>query len=206
MGVVKAYSLRDLQKRKFVTFDFRHEFADSFGQPERNGTWLLWGASGNGKTRLALQLAKYMASFSKVYYNTREEGTRLSFLKALEAVGMGAVGSNFQFQNDDYETMCQRIAKKRSAKIIFIDSLQYLGISLKEYSKLKYTHTDKLFIYISHATKNEPKGAVANAIMYDADIKIFVNDFVAQVHSRFGGNKPFTIWEEGMRKAEVKLI
>ncbi len=205
MDIKKAYNIADLKKRTFDTFPFRHEFLESFGTPERNGVWLIWGHSGHGKTRLALQLAKYLAGFTKVYYNTREEGTRLSFLKALEQVGMEAVGKNFQFQNESYNEMNARISRKRSAKVVFIDSLQYLRINLKQYIELKEAHPDKLFIITSHATNNEPKGAVANSIMYDVDVKIFVKDFIGNIRSRFGGNAPYTIWEEGAKNATLEL-
>ncbi len=206
MDIQKAYNINDLKKRQFNTFDFRHQFLDSFGTPERNGVWLIWGHSGNGKTRLALQLAKYLATFTKVYYNTREEGARLSFYHALQDVGMEAVGNNFQFQNETYEQMTARISRKRSAKVVFIDSLQYLRINIKQYIELKQSHPDKLFVITSHATNSEPKGSVANSIMYDADIKVFVKDFVGNIRSRFGGNKPFTIWEEGARNATLELV
>ena len=34
----------------------------------------------------------------------------------------------------------------------------------------------------------------------DVDIKVRVEGFVAFVRSRYGGNKPFVIWEEGAKK------
>ncbi len=204
--IEKAYSIKDLQKQRFKTFDFRHEFLESFGKPETNGCWLIWGKSGNGKTRMALQLAKYLAQTTKVYYNTREEGTRLSFLKALEANNMEAVGSNFQFQNEDYDSMVARLSRKRSAKVAFIDSLQYLRINFAKYMNLRQKFPEKLFVFISHAKNDMPKGALADEIMYDADVKVFVKDFVGNIHSRFGGNKPFVIWEQGMRNQSVKLV
>lgn len=204
--IEKAYNIKDLQKQRFKTFDFRHEFLASFGRPETNGCWLIWGKSGNGKTRMALQLAKYFAQTTKVYYNTLEEGTRLSFLTALEANNMEAVGSNFQFQNEDYEIMVARLERKRSAKIVFIDSLQYLRINFGKYIELRRKFPDKLFVFISHAKNDLPKGALADEIMYDADIKVFVKGFVANIHSRFGGNEPFVIWEQGMRNENIKMI
>ncbi len=59
MKLKRTYSVQDLQRRNFKVFDFRNEFRDSFGLPERNGAWLIWGGSGHGKTDFALQLSKY---------------------------------------------------------------------------------------------------------------------------------------------------
>ena len=203
--VKKAKSYSDLKKQNFKTFGFQEEFKQSFGIPETNGVWLIWGESGNGKTRLALLLAKYFCRFTKVHYNSLEERMRLSFLHALEQSNMASVGSKISFSSDDYETMKARLSKKRGPKVVFIDSLQYLRITVSQYAELKQLFPHILFIFISHAKGDLPKGTVADAIRYDCDVKVLVKDFSAHVRSRFGGNKPFTIWEEGVRNIEIKL-
>jgi hypothetical protein len=38
---------------------------------------------------------------------------------------------------------------------------------------------------------------VAEEVQYDADVKIHVEGFKADVASRYGGNLPFIIWKEG---------
>ncbi len=56
-------------------------------------------------------------------------------------------------------------------------------------------------------TGKRKKGKLADDIRYHSDIKIHVKDFVAEVQtSRFGGGKPYVIWEQGMRERELKLI
>lgn len=203
--VKKAKSITDLYNQNFKTFDFKGVFKDSFGVPETNGCWLLWGESGNGKTDCSLKLAKYFSTFKKVHYNTLEERGRRSFEIACHRNNMEACGSRFSFESEDFETMKARLRKKRSAKIVFIDSLQYLRITERQYKELLSEFKDVLFIFISHAKGSQPKGSVADAIRYDADVKINVKNFVANIQSRFGGNEPFVIWEEGARKAEIKL-
>lgn len=203
--VRKAKSITDLYKQNFKTFDFKGVFKNSFGLPETNGCWLIWGESGNGKTDLSLQLAKYLSTFKKVHYNTLEERGRESFKLACIRNNMESCGSRFSFECEDFETLKARLKKKRSAKIVFIDSLQYLRISEKQYKDLISEFPDILFIFISHAKGSQPKGSVADSIRYDADVKINVKQFTANIQSRFGGNDPFIIWEEGARNAEVKL-
>ncbi len=119
---------------------------------------------------------------------------------AVERNNMESAGSRFQIQSEPYSKMILRLSKKRAARVVIIDSIQYLRISLKQYQELRQKFPDTLFIFLSHAKKNTPKGAVADEIMYDADVKVFVKDFVADVRSRFGGNAPYIIWEEGANK------
>lgn len=203
--VKKAKSITDLYKQNFKTFDFKGVFKDSFGLPETNGSWLIWGESANGKTDLTLQLCKMLSAFKKVHYNTLEERGRESFRLACIRNNMEACGSKFSFECEDYESLRARLRKKRSAKIVVIDSVQYLRITETQYKELIREFPDVLFIFVSHAKGTMPKGAVADAIRYDADVKINVKNFVASVQSRFGGNKPYIIWEEGARNAELKL-
>ncbi|MCU7571192.1 hypothetical protein N4241_08765, partial [Riemerella anatipestifer] len=72
--VPPAYSYADIAKRKFNTMKFEGDWLELIGEPEVSGCWIIWGLSGNGKTRFALQLAKYLTKFQKVFYNTLEEG------------------------------------------------------------------------------------------------------------------------------------
>ena len=40
----------------------------------------------------------------------------------------------------------------------------------------------------------------AKAIEFDVDIKVLVKGYQAHSKSRFGGNEPYTIWEEGFHR------
>lgn len=205
--ITPLYSYSDIERRKFKTLDFEGDWLKLIGKPEVSGSWLTWGLSGNGKTRYSLMLAKYMTNFERVYYNSLEEGLKLSFKMALDAVNMKSVGSRFGFQCEPFDKMCERLRQKRSPNIIFIDSLQYLGINVQQYKDLKEEFPNKLFCFISHAQGLQPKGDLADAVRYDADVKIRVHQFVATPveNTRYGGSEPMVIWEEGMRRAQMKL-
>lgn len=205
--VPPAYSFSDIEKMRFNTLPFEGVWKDIIGTPEVAGSWIVWGKSGNGKTRFVLQLAKYLAGFQKVYYNTLEEGLKLSFRKALEEVNIKAVGSKFCFHKEKLEQMRARLDKDRSPNIVIIDSLQHFRIKENDYYSLLEDYPKKLFIFISHAQGAEPKGELADEIRYNSDVKIRVHQFVASPveNTRYGGNKPYIIWEEGMRNAQTKL-
>ena len=76
----------------------------------------------------------------------------------------------------------------------------------KEYQSLKEEFPNKLFIFISHADGKNPKGALANFVKYDADLKIRVEGYKAMCLSRLGGDKePYIIWAEGAAQYDFNL-
>ena len=91
------------------------------------------------------------------------------------------------------------LKKKKSPNFVVIDSLQYTGLTYRDYLKFRRELANKLLIFISHANGREPKGNAAQSIRYDCDCKIRVEGFRAMVASRFaeGIPEPYTIWEEG---------
>lgn len=194
----RAISVDELLKTKFKTMAFEGEFKEAVGTPEMSGSWIIWGQSGNGKTRFTLQLAKYMTKFGKVAYNSLEEGAKLSFKRAIQQTGMISVAKRFIIlKGETIEQLTERLSKQKAPNIIIIDSVQYTDLDKKAYKTLINSFPTKLFIFISHAEGKNPKGSTADAIRYDSDVKIFVQGYKAFVVSRFGGGKPFIIWEEG---------
>jgi hypothetical protein len=47
-------------------------------------------------------------------------------------------------------------------------------MTYRDYIQLKEEFPDKLFVFISHARGKNPKGDAATSVMYDADLKIWV--------------------------------
>jgi DNA polymerase III delta prime subunit len=197
-NIKRAVSVDQLLKKKFIEMPFEGKWEASFGIPERSGVWIIWGNSGNGKTNFALQLARYLATFGKVAYDTLEEGARKSFQIAVRRAKMESVAGNFTILNREHlEDLKVRLRKKKSPQIIIIDSIQYSGLTKSEYIALKEEFDDKLFIFISHAEGKNPKGSLANFTRYDADIKIRIEGYKAFPTSRYGGNEEFVIWHKG---------
>ncbi len=198
-GESRAISVTQLYKTKFKVMEFEGKFKATFGRPQMGGSWIIWGDSSNGKTSLAMQLAKYLTLFGKVIYNSFEEGVSLSFKNTLERNAMHEVAGRFLILNGEpTEAMIKRLRKRYSADIIIIDSIQHAGITKEDYKKLKNTFPGKLFIYISHAKGRLPKGEVADFIRYDSDLKIYVEGYRAFVSGRLNDSdhKHFDIWEE----------
>lgn len=193
----RAFGLSDILSYNPTVLPFDGEWRESLGCPELTGTWLIWGHSGNGKTRFALQLAKYLCRFCKVVYNSLEEGLSLSLQKAIVDTSFSEVRSRFTLLDKvDIETLKAHLRRQRSAKVVFIDSLQYTGMVYKDYTALKDEFRDKLFVIISHASGRDPRGSVAVTVRYDANVKIYVDKFKAYPTSRYGGGAPYIIWKE----------
>jgi len=198
----RALTTKGLLNKKFKYVLFRDEWAGLIGRRvELRGTWIIFGESGNGKTRFSLALAKYLMGYEKVLYNSMEEGASLTMQKAVKDLEFPLDSRSFLItDNEDLEEMKKRLKKKRPPRIIILDSLQYSMMSKEEYKELKEKHRNKLFIFISHAEGNKPLGSVAEFIQYDSHVKIRVEGYKAFAKSRYGGATPYTIWEKGAKK------
>lgn len=205
--IKRAISVDEIEKMKFIELQLSKPFQKLLGKPERSGVWIIWGESFNGKTSFALQLAKELTMSGKVFYNTLEEGARKSFQTAVINNNMKEVARKFIIGNrESIEDMKERLRKKKSPDIIFIDSIQYTEMTKKQYKDLKHEFPNKLFIFLSHADGKYPKGALADFVRYDVDIKIRVEGYKAMCLSRLGGDKePYIIWAEGAAQYDFNL-
>jgi len=199
--MARAYSVTELYSKRFKVLDFEGEWKEFIGTPELTGSWIISGKSGNGKTRLAVRLAKYMTKFGRVAYDSIEEGLSFSIKQAFEAEKMHEVKGKIQLlDKENLDDLQKRLDKQRSADIIIIDSLQFTGKGQVYIKKMLDKYRNKLFVFISHAEGNKPLGRTAQAIEYVSNVKIYVSQFVAYPKSRYGGNNPFIIWEEGANR------
>lgn len=204
----RAVSVDEMLKKKFKILELVGEWLEMLGKPEANGTWIIWGKSGSGKSVLSMLVAKMLTEFGKVAYDALEEGSRLTMQKRIIDFGMteDKVRRNFVILNrEPIEILKERLRKPKHPTIVFIDSVQYSGLTKKQYIALKEEFTDVLFIFISHAEGTEPLGSLASFIRYDADVKIRVEGYKAFPVSRYGGGKEFTIWPEEAAKYWVQL-
>ena len=89
----RALTITDITRYKPQSAAFEGRWLASIGKPELRGCWLIWGASGSGKTTFALQLCKYLSRFCRVAYNSLEQG--LSLQRSIEQAGMGEAARRF---------------------------------------------------------------------------------------------------------------
>lgn len=198
MSNKRAVSVSELLTKSFKVMAFEDDWKECIGSPEKTGSWIVWGQSGQGKTRFALQLSKYLTQFGRVAYNSLEEGASQSMALAARELRMNECRGRFILLDmEPVVDLSKRLERHKSPDIIVIDSLQYTGMSYAQYKDLRDRFRNKLFIFISHADGKEPAGRVAKSIRFDAFVKVRVEGFKAFPTSRYGGGSPFTIWAEG---------
>jgi hypothetical protein len=201
--MARAYSNSNIRSARFKVADFGGAWRDSIGMPVLRGTWLIYGGSGSGKTSFCLQLAKYLSQFGRVLYNSLEQGLSPTMQSAWLAGGMESAGRRVKLlDRESYSDLFERLAKRQSPEVVIIDSINYLrGLRLSDYQLLSQRYRKKLFIIVAHEKGGEPKGALAQAIRYDADVKIRVEGYRAMVTSRYAtaevGGQDYIIWDKG---------
>jgi len=193
--------MNELSTIKKELFPFDGDWEQAFSHPEKKGIWFIYGKSGSGKSRLSLMLAKYLSQWEKVVFNSLEERFSQSLINALKQINMVDANNRVLFVSESIDEFSKRLAKKHSAGIAIIDSLQHSLMNYKQYLKFKQLHENKLIIFISHADGKNPAGRSATSIMYDADMKIWVEGYKAFAKGRFIGDKAeYVIWPEGAEK------
>lgn len=206
----KTIGLKQLAQKTYVFIEgLPQEIIDSFGKLEDSFDMILYGASGNGKTNCIAKflMALLKAMKCKAHYVAYEEGhgatmqeMMISRHNMLEELGnVLQVTDHMTF--DELKTA---MAKRKSAKIWIIDSIQAARFTAEQCAELKrlfvLSKKRKIIIYVSWAEGKFPQGAAAKSVEYFANIKVRVEGLIAFIRSRYGGNKNFVIWEEGAKK------
>jgi len=200
----KVIGLKQLLQKKYNVLEGLNEvFTRSFGEKLTNNFIMtIWGESGNGKSNLIMQLLVELMKFGDALYVSLEEGTEMTMqLTALRTLSEDSHSGKIKFGDAtmDYAGLMWFLKRRKQAQFIIIDSVQYFDVNYEKYKRLKEAFPKKSFIFISHAKGQGPDGRTANKIRYDGGIKIRVEGYIAFVKSRYGGNKPYLIWEEGAK-------
>lgn len=184
----RAWSANNVYDAKFNELDFTGEWLDAIGRPECTGTWFIKGPSKNGKTSFSMMMAKYLTDFGRVYYNSIEEGLSKSIKMAYERVNMLEVGGKIILANEGIKEMGERLKRQKSPRFAFLDTVQFAGMTIKEYKDLKKKNPDKVIIYVSHIKGGQPDGRTAEFIMKDSNVIAHVEGRRAFFTTRYEGN------------------
>lgn len=206
-GVRRAYSADSVISMERELCEFDGKWLEAVGKPELKGTWCIGGLPKNGKTSFSMQLAKYLTKWHLVAYDSIEEGISASFAETLRRCRMDEVKASrfIVLNNEDIKDIECRLSKRKSPKIVIIDSIQFLGLNTETYLRWKKRFPEKLFIYITHLQGQYPEGKTALKIWRDSDVVIKVEGFRAYPTSRYGGGKAITVSEEKAAMFEMQL-
>lgn len=207
---IKILRAKNIISKKRVIYEFKGKYRESFGCPERHAKWFITGPSYSGKSSFLFELAGYLAQYGKVDYNSQEEAggdsqTIANKIVQADSYNVDALNRKIAYYkapiiSDELETFEDRLRKKRSAAFAILDSIQHAELTRKQYLKitnyLSNPRHGKSLLFVSHWVKND----FVKFVKHDCDIKIEIIGFVASVDSRYGGGKPFLIWEEAAKK------
>lgn len=178
------------------------EWQESLGNLEEVFVMIIWGSSGSGKSNFVYKFVKFLSEKYSTLYVALEEGHSLTTQNLINRHDLQSLSGKLKWANHEttYNTLVEYLKRKKSPRVIIIDSIQYFHITYQDYKNLKEMFPKKTFIFISHAKGKSPDGKTADKIRYDAGIKVFVDKYMAFVVSRYGGNKNYVVWEEGAKK------
>jgi hypothetical protein len=206
----RAYSVSNILTKKFNPLNFEDEWNHTLGKPDKAFSAIVYGNTSNGKTEAAIKFAKYLTNFGKVDYDSLEQGVSATMRDALERNHMNNCKNTFRLLDRmPFEELLNRFSKPKSADFLFIDSVQYTRITKAQYYQLKelMLAKGKGIVWISQAKGKSPKGTLADDIMYDVDLKLWVEGFKMFPEGRLnGGGEPLVIWPERAAKYWNEII
>jgi len=198
----RALTVDDMLNAKFETWPISAQWRRCIGEVATNFSMIIWGLSGKGKTRFFLSLCKELSNHGLILIDCMEEGKSRTLQVAYQEMGMKDIaGKLILADREPYEYLVHRLKRKKSPKIVIINSVQHMRLTYEQWKELRAMFRKKCFILISHADGATPSGAAAKEIRYDVDIKVHVENYVAYPVSRYGGNTPYVIWPD---KAVIK--
>ena len=200
----KSISVHSVLQNTYKTIPLDDEWVPFIGLPSENFRMIVYGESGSGKTSFVMRLCVALTKLGKVYYNSSEEGEGKSIQDSLKRANVAQCvkGSFMLGDRDSFEDVVEKLSQKRSAPFCVLDSLQYMELTEAQVKQLVATFPRKAFIIISWSSGPTPKGKIAKAVEYMADIKTYVHNGTAISRSRFGATLPFEVYPP--RETEVK--
>ena len=196
------------QKKYTLVQGLSQRIVDTIGQIEDTFTMIIYGDSGNGKTNLTVDLLTEFKEVGSMLYISYEEGHGKTVQDMVLRHNLVERFPNLKFsKGETCESLIQMLKRKKSAKVVVIDSWQFSDFTIEDYKQLKKLFVfgktpgkRRIFIFISHVNGRHPDGKSAIEIKRDANIKIHVEGFIGSVISRFGSKRNYLIWEQGAKQ------
>ena len=188
--MARSLTLRNLYDKKFQFLSFDGPLAEVLGEPEKSGLWLIWGMEKNGKTWFALKLADILSQTEKVLYVSGEEGMGKAFKEACQRVRLDVGNRSLQFlEYTPLAELDEKLSKRKSARIVFIDNITVYQDELKNggLRKLANKHESKLFIMLAHEERKEPYTSTAKLVKKLAKVIFYIKGLSCFVSGRCPG-------------------
>jgi hypothetical protein len=205
----KRLNVEQLSAKKYTLVPgLSDEVRAAIGDIEDSFTAIIYGESGQGKTNFLVRLLKEFKSLGDILYISYEEAHGKTIQDLIVRHNLREEVPNLRFSDGEtIEELMALLKRKRSPKIIIMDSWQFSGLKIEDYKLLKKSFVfgkslgkRKIFLIISHVNGTQPDGKAALDIKRDCNIKILVEGFLAIVKvSRYGSRKNMVIWEDAAK-------
>ena len=208
----RCYSVKDVEAMRWKCMELSPKFADLLGEKEEQGMWIIYGKSGQGKTRFALELAKEFGRMGKkTMLMSLEMGMSLALQGEMDAAGLrGGIHKITVYERLSPEELEAVLARQRSPKVVIIDSVQYwqaeYGVTWEQVLALRRRFYSKIFVFLSHVEGKEVEGRLAYMVKRDCSVRLLVEGFKALFIGRGKGGRTgeYVIWEEGAARYWLK--
>lgn len=186
---MRPKTINSIYNMSFTTLPFTGIWREVFGEPEDNGAWLLYGTEKQGKTTLALMLAKYLCTFKEVLYISGEEGFSKNIQETCMRVNIPAKSAIRISEYVPIVKLEEKLHQRRSPSIIILDNFTIYSDELTygRLNKLLKDFPDKLFVCIAHEEKGLPYTSSAKLCAKLAKVKIHIKGLAAFVEGRCPG-------------------
>lgn len=164
-GLPEVMNSLDFAELEFKTIGLKGKWLDLIGDPSSNFTAMVFGKPKMGKSYLCIDFAGYLArNHGKVLYVAREEGLDYTLQQKL---------NDKQVADPNLFVASSIPASLSQYDFIFLDSVNKLGLTPEDLTRLKKQNPTKSFIFVFQATKNGNfRGA--NTFQHDVDVVIEV--------------------------------
>lgn len=179
--VMSSMEFADMQ---FRSLGFKGKWLELIGDPSSHFTLMVFGRPKFGKSYLCIEFAGYLArNHGKVLYIAKEEGLDKTLQDKL---------NDKDVKHPNLYVASSLPASLSFYDFIFLDSVNKLGMTPDDLTRLKAMYPEKSFIYVFQTTK-EGKFRGANTFQHDVDAVIEVPEKGRAVqYGRFnqGGEMP----------------
>lgn len=196
----RAMSIANIQSQRVRRIPFTGELREAFSCPQDRGVWFIWGGSGSGKSSFTMQLAREFAKYYQVFYNMIEESlSDADFIERTRYTNLQDVSENFTAGQFSYDELLDLLKRRRSPKVVVIDSAPYFFQNFDQYMYLRERFRSKIFVVTGHAQGQNPRTDLERSIMFDANQKVFVAGYLATCKGRTIGSNGgrYIIYEKG---------
>lgn len=186
----RALTIKNVYDKKHTIIKMDEPWNNVFGEPEANGIWLIWGSEKNGKTWFALQLANYLSLTTEVIYISAEEGIGKAFVETCKRAKINETNKRLKFfEYISLQELNEKLVKRRSADIVFIDNITIYNDEMKngQLRKLTNDFPNKLFVMLAHEERNEPYTATAKLAKKLAKVIVYVKGLACSIYGRVPG-------------------